>query len=184
MSSKHANPQGKGLIPIMESLLASRVQVNIPAKNFEQIACELFTSLFILKSEFKYKPIIGRSNWLYRKNDIFRLSLIKPQEWRNDSFGQFIGECIMQEDMTWTFSLSKEAMADEELIQHIEYQRQKFEKNLTNQHRLKQALPVYDAKLPFYQRIFASGLAYSLGISLDKHLAKELESKSYFLNKN
>ena len=44
---KQPNPQGKGLIPLMESLLATRVRIDIPPKSFDQVACELFTSLFI-----------------------------------------------------------------------------------------------------------------------------------------
>ncbi len=84
--------------------------------------------------------------------------------------------------MTWTFSLSQQASKDKELIEYIEQQRQKFEQNLTDQDRLKQALPIYDAKLPFYQRVFASGLAYSLGVSLDKQLSIDLESKQHALD--
>lgn len=180
--SSHPNPQGKGLIPVMESLMASRSQIDLPPKSFDQIACELFTSLFVLKSDFKFKPIIEKPYWLYRKNGAFRLSLIAPHEWSNASFGQSIGECIMQEDMTWTFSLSEQASKDKKLIEHIEQQRKKFEQNLTDQNRLKQALPIYDAQLPFYQRVFASGLAYSLGVSLDKQLSIDLESKQHALN--
>ena len=182
--SKQPNPQGKGMIPVMDSLLACRVRIDIPPKSFDQVACELFTSLFILNSEFKYKPVIGYSYWLYRKKNVFRLSLIEPQEWSNNSFGLFVGECVMQEDMTWSFTLSKEASEDKQLIKYIECERQKFEKNLTNQHRLKQALPIYNAKLPFYQRVLASGLAYSLGISLDKQLAVERDFRTRFLKNN
>ena len=77
---KKANPQGKGLVPVMDSLSASRPVVPIPPKQFEQICNELFTSLFILNSKFHFKPVVGKKYWLYRDGKEFKLSLISPAD--------------------------------------------------------------------------------------------------------
>ena len=58
---KRPNPQGKGLVPILDSLVQSRASISVPPKHIEQITSELFTSLFVLHSQFQFKPVIGRS---------------------------------------------------------------------------------------------------------------------------
>ena len=172
------NPQGKGLVPVLESLTALRTRIDIPAKQVEQIVCELFTSLFVLKGQFNFRPIVGHSYWLYYLDDILKLSLIAPEEWHNDQFGKFVGKCILQLDMTWTLTLSDQIEHDESFLEYLTDQRELFKQNLAQQSQLKQALPVFDIKLPFYQRVLASSLAYSLAVSIDKNVAAELEFKA------
>jgi len=77
----------------MDMLLAHRHFTEIPAKNIEQISAELFTSLFILQSEFKFRVVTNRSYWLYRNQDAYRLSIIRPSAWKNRNFGKFVGKC-------------------------------------------------------------------------------------------
>lgn len=169
--NKQANPQGKGLVPVLESLAQSRALVPALPKHIEQISRELFTSLFILHSQFQFKPIVGQSYWLYRRNSIFRLSLISPKEWGVDhaaSFGQYIGECVLQKDITWTLKLDEQAANDAELMQYIENKGKEFEQALQSADSLDEAMPFYLDALPFYQRVFASALANSLQASLQK----------------
>ena len=60
-ASKNPNPQGKGLVPVLDSITASRTTVSVPPKHIEQISSELFTSLFVLHSQFQFKPVVGKS---------------------------------------------------------------------------------------------------------------------------
>lgn len=168
------NPQGKGLVPVLDSLAASRVVISVPPKHIDQISAELFTSLFVLNSAFQFKPLVGRTYWLYRKNKSFRLSLISPQEWGGEQFGQFVGECELHADITWSLKLDDTAARNMELTSFIEKKRNEFEDKLRNAETLDSVLPVFDASLPFYQRVFASALAHSLGVSMQKSGIKEL----------
>lgn len=165
---KNPNPQGKGL-PATTALLSeiNRLAVS-PAKHIEQIANELFTSLFVLQSQFKFRPVIGKSYWLYQKTSIFRLSLIGPEEWKNSEFGIFIGRCELHPDMTWSMELSDKAFSDPALINFIEKQKQRFDEKLNNADRLEHILPAYESSLAFYQRAFLAALSHSLGTSMAK----------------
>ena len=113
--------------------------------------------------------MVGKQYWLYRRIDgSFQLSLIAPQEWRGAGFGQFVGECMLQKDITWSLMLDAEAAKDNELHLLIENRRRQFEDALHGVDTVEQILPVYLASLPFYQRLFASALANSLSVSMQK----------------
>jgi len=166
--NRQPNPQGKGLTPVLDSLTRSRAQHALPAKRVDQISSELFTSLFVLHSDFSFKPVPGRRYCLYRKADRFRLSLIAPQEWGDARFGQYIGECVLQPDLTWTLRFDERAARDGELLRLIESRREAFERRLNAADTLDSVLPVCDASLPFYRRVYAAALAHSLGVSMRK----------------
>jgi hypothetical protein len=167
--SKMPNPQGKGLVPLLDSLAACRPQIDVPAKRIEQVTRELFTSLFVLESEFQFRPVVGRGYWLYRKGERFRLSLVAPREWAgNELFGEPVGECVLQPDLTWTLLLTEAAAAERGLLATIDRRRQALEQRLRDAQTVTSALPVFEAQLPFYQRALAAGLAHSLGISLQR----------------
>lgn len=166
---KTPNPQGKGLVPVLESLAASRASIAaVPPKTIDQISSELFTSLFVLQSDFKFRPVVGRSYWLYRKGERFWLSLLAPHEWSAAAHGQVIGECSLHEDITWTLTLDAAAARDTALLELIEARKQAFERRLEAAAAVDEALPVFDESLPFYQRVFASALAHSLRVSMQK----------------
>ncbi len=167
------NPQGKGLIPVLDSLAASRTAISVPPKHLEQISSELFTSLFVLNSEFQFKPVVNKPYWLYRKGGTFRLSLVSPQEWRG-GFGRYVGKCTLQRDITWTLELDPQTIQDRELMQLIGAKRAEFEAKLQAAQTLEQVLPVFESSLPFYRRVFASALAHSLGASMQKSGIKDL----------
>lgn len=167
--NKQANPQGKGLVPVMDSLAASRARISVPPKHIDQITSELFTSLFVLHSKFQFKPVVGKSYYLYRRqDDSFHLSMINPDEWGGSSFGQFIGECVLQADITWTLVLDAEAAEDKSLLTLIEARRRQFEDAMHEADTVDDVLPVYLESLPFYQRVFASALATSLKESMQR----------------
>lgn len=167
LMNKTPNPQGKGLVPVLEQLAACRPRVAVPAKRIDQITRELFTSMFVLESEFGFRPVAGRSYWLYRKGERFRLSLVAPEEWSGGGlFGQPIGECVLHADLTWTLALSDSAAADPAVQRLIAARRQALQDTLEQASTLEAALPVFEARLRFYPRAFAAGLAHSLQTSL------------------
>lgn len=162
------NPQGKGLVPVLESLAQSRAIVSVAAKHINQISSELFTSLFVLHSHFQFKPVVGKSYWLYQRDKKFQLSLISPQEWGGNGFGLFVGECVLQQDITWSLTLDEAATNNNLLMNFIELKRREFEEMLTSVTSVDSVLPFYLEGLPFYQRVFAAALANSLKNSMVK----------------
>jgi len=162
------NPQGKGLVPVLECLAESRALISVVPKQINQISSELFTSLFVLHSHFQFKPVVGKQYWLYQRAKQFQLSLISPEEWGDKGFGLFVGECILQQDITWTLTLDNNAANDKALMSYIEARRDEFERALISAESVDAVLPFYLAGLPFYQRVYASALANSLKRSMQK----------------
>ena len=159
------NPQGKGVVVLMGALAEAKSLIQLPPKTAEQISVELFTSLFVLQSEFKFKPVVGRHYWLYFNQGLFKLSLVAPEEGGSYCFGLPVGKSILQDDITWSLELSDEAQADIDLMSLIQSKQKEFESRLKQADSIDKALPFYREKLPFYQRIFAAGLAQSLSKS-------------------
>jgi hypothetical protein len=168
MNKNQPNPQGKGLSPVSGFLTTVNQQTLSPAKHIHQITDELFTSMFILHSTFKFKPVIGQSYWLYKSQNTFRLSLISPDEWKGNSFGNFIGRCELHLDITWSLELSEQASSDVDFLQFIENKKTELEHRIQQTERLIDILPGYQQHLPFYQRAFTSALTHSLRISMYK----------------
>lgn len=166
---KLGNPQGKGHLPVLAALSESRRQLaHVPPKHIEQVESELFTSLFVLESDFRFQPVPGRRYWLYEKGSRYRLSLIGPDEWGEALSGRYIGECVLRSDMTWTLSLSEGAAADDDFLAFVEQRRRRFESELEKARSMEELLPHYRKSLPFNQRACAFALAHSLGLSMGK----------------
>ena len=168
MKLKQANPQGKGLASAAGFLTALNEQAIVPAKNIQQISGDLFTSLFILHSDFQFKPVIDKTYWLYESNSKFRLSLISPDEWKDSSFGNPIGCCKLHSDLTWTLELTDSAQNDKNFISMIEKRKSDFDQQLQSAEKIIDILPGYQKHLPFYQRAFTTALTHSLKISMYK----------------
>jgi len=167
--AKNPNPQGKGLAPVMALLDESRATARqVAAKPIEQISVELFTSLFVLESDFRFRPVPGNTYWLYRKNSRFWLSPIGPHEWDASIYERHVGRCQLQQDLTWTLELAGSALADQGLMDTIEERRRHFEAALESAPTVQEALPGYQDQMPFYQRVYAFGLAHSLRASMGK----------------
>ena len=133
-----------------------------------QISQELFTALFILNSQFQFKPTVGKSYHLYQAELGFELSLISPAEWRRaDKQQAYIGECCLQADLTWSLQLSESAAA-EQMAEKLAVLREGFESQMQAADQVTDVLPQYDQRMPFHQRALAYGLAYSLKQSMVK----------------
>lgn len=166
--SKSANPQGKGAVAILDTLRQAKNQLIAPAKNIQQISSDLFTSLFVLNSQIRFKPTKGQVYWLYLKDGQYRLSLIAPEQWSPAQSGSFIGACELQPDLTWTLALSEACAHDDAFIQDIANRRRQLEQNLRKAEKIDDILPVYLETLPYYSRVLAAALAYSLKQSMQK----------------
>ncbi len=165
---KPANPQGKGLVSVLDSLQQAKQRLNAPAKTIEQISGELFTSLFVLNAQIRFKPVIQQTYWLYCKNRRYQLSLIAPQQWSTAQSGRFIGACELQSDLTWTLALSEDCAADAEFLREIAERRLRLQQQLQQAAKIEDVLPVYVPGLPFHARVLAAALACSLQQSMHK----------------
>ena len=165
---KHPNPQGKGLVPILQGLQCTLPQIQVPAKRMVQIASELFTSLFILRSEITFKPTVGRSYWLYKINKRFKLLMVGPTEWHGAKPGLFVGECVLQNDITWTLQLSAASSMDNELMALLKQASQQLQRDFYAGKKVEDVLPKYEASMSFYGRALAYGLSHSLHTSMVK----------------
>lgn len=168
MHESNPNPQGKGGVPVLAALTENQhPAATLPPKHIEQVSVELFTSLFVLESDFNFKPVLGRAYWLYRKEGRFWLSPVPPQEWHPMVYGRYIGECRLQQDMSWTLMLADDVAGDPAFMCELEEKRARFERSLEAAVTLDDALPMHESNFPFYQRAFAYALAHSLGASMD-----------------
>lgn len=166
--TKSPNPQGKGLVAVLDSLQQAKKQLQVSAKNIQQISNELFTSLFVLNSRIRFKPTTRQTYWLYFKNNQYQLSLIAPEQWLPTKSGRFIGACELQADLTWTLQLSDDCANDQAFIREVARQRLQLEEQLQQAEKIEAVLPVYVETLPYYSRVLAAALAYSLKLSMQK----------------
>ncbi|MCS4505452.1 DUF2452 domain-containing protein [Arhodomonas aquaeolei] len=169
--SKNPNPQGKGGAPVLATLEAQRAAVvTVPPKHIEQVSTELFTSLFVLESDFRFRPVPGKRYYLYRKPERYWLSMIPPQEWGGGEAvtGRFIGACELQPDMTWTLELDEAVAADDAFMNELAERRAAFERQLGDVEAVDDVLPVHERRFTFYRRAFAFALAHSLGRSMEQ----------------
>lgn len=173
--AENPNPDGKGQVPVLAALAeGQQAALAVPPKHIEQVSLELFTSLFVLESDFGFQPVVGRPYWMYQKDGHFWLSHIPPQEWSPVVYGRYIGECELQDDMSWTLMLADAVASDETFMHYLEAKRAHFEETLESADSLEDALPVHESRLPFYQRAYAYGLANSLGASMEQSGIREL----------
>ena len=161
---ENPNPQGKGAVIVLNALNDHKFSCEVPPKQITQVEMELFTSMFVLQSDIKFNPVVRRSYWLYQHNDGYKLSLIAPEEWTRPYRGAFIGECVLQDDRTWTLALSSSMANDQSFLKMIEERRKRFMSSLDSAETLEEGLPEYDTTFSFYAKV----LSYSLGRSL-KH---------------
>ena len=167
---RKGNPQGKGNSLVLDTLDARRrLPAALPPKPVEQISAELFTSLFVLESRFRFKPVPGQTYFLYRRGAAaYWLGLTPPRMLGEAVAGRFIGHCVMQTDMTWTLALSESAANDRAFLDELENKKREFEQRLQAAERIDDLLPVYERGFDFYRRAAGFALAYSLSRSMTR----------------
>jgi hypothetical protein len=58
-------------------------------KQYESLVDEMNWSELIFNSGYKFEPIIGKSYFLYQKDDEVFLSMVTPKEWSLKCLGEF-----------------------------------------------------------------------------------------------
>ena len=58
-------------------------------ESYNQLKKEVECNNIIYNIDIKFKPVIGKSYYLYFENDNYLMSLISPFEWRKKSLGTF-----------------------------------------------------------------------------------------------
>jgi len=160
---KNPNPQGKGSVPVLRDL-----GDYIPACARRKTPVEFFrdycVSSLVLAARFHFRPVIGKTYFLYSQDDGWLLSLVGPAEWGERLPGPFVAACTLRTDMTWEVEFREDtlpgAVADK-LADFVEG----FTDALAQQDSVADELPEYVAHLPYYRRVLASGLAASLHLS-------------------
>src|SRR5688572_10768116 len=152
MARSNPNPQGKGIVPVLQGLQQHWRQPVVLPKQIDQIEMELFTSLFVLQSELKFSPVPHKSYWMYETASEYRLLLVGPDEWHKPYPGRFIGECVLQTDRTWTLMLDDALAEDTTFMNMIEKQRAKLHKALENAAKIDDILPAFETSLSYHGR--------------------------------
>ena len=155
------NPEGKGLNGFLLDWYQSEPR-GVVAKPRRQVLAELFTSLLVLSATFKYRPVVGATNYLYWINLEWSLSLIAPDEWSQERRAGFAGACVLQRDMTWTIAPSDLLAEDNPVSDAIGRFYDAFAKTLDTELALEEILPFYASRMPYYQRLYASALSHSV----------------------
>ncbi|MCH8474560.1 MAG: hypothetical protein LAT55_04960 [Opitutales bacterium] len=170
--SKNPNPQGKGNLPVLRELSkSSAVLSRVLPKKWEQVSRELFTSLFVLESNFRFQPVSEQEYWLYYQDEDFCLSLLSPAEKLKKALP--VGKCYLQSDLTWSLELTDEAIADRNLQSLLEERQERFAEKLAAKGGLDELLPHYQESIPFTQRVMLFALGHSLRASLERSGEKE-----------
>ncbi|MFZ9001707.1 MAG: DUF2452 domain-containing protein [Bacteriovoracaceae bacterium] len=163
--NKLPNPQGKGLVPILNELQQFKY-AEVAPKSFEKISNEIFTALFVLESHFNFCPRPKQLYYLFKKGDKYFLSLISNKDWgEKRPYSDYIGECQLHEDMAWTLNLNENL--SKVILEDIKLKFEKYKKDLSRLDKVDDILPKYVDQISFYQR----ALLWSLGQSLKASMA-------------
>ena len=165
-TTKNPNPQGKGLVPVMQDLHAV-LPHNVASKPAVQILADYFTSMLVLSARFRFRPVVGQEYFLYRVDGDWSLSLIRPEEWTDARRAAYVGRCELHTDMTWTIDPAPDLSERPDVLQALASFHDDFVASLDSDDALEDALPYYVSTAPYYQRLLASALSRSLRGSMD-----------------
>jgi hypothetical protein len=155
------NVDGKGLNGFLLDWNQSTPR-GVVAKPQRQILAEFFTSMLVLSAEFKYKPAVGVSNYLYWIDGKWSLSLIAPDEWTDERRASIAGKCVLQRDMTWTIAPSDLLAEDNPVSDAIGRFYDAFAETLDTDLTLEEILPFHVGSMCYYQRLYAAALSRSI----------------------
>jgi hypothetical protein len=162
---KNPNPQGKGLVPVLNDWSASR-PTQVTTKEPVELLFDWFVSTLVLSAAFKFRPVVGQCYFLYLQEGDWQLSLVGPQEWGTRSVGDCLGTCQLRVDMTWSIEADPQLAQKPALQQALAALAESFVSNLNSEDTLGDHLPGYRRELPYFQRMLATGLGSSLRQSI------------------
>lgn len=164
VKKKKPNPQGKGQVTLLNDL--DGVKGVSKDKSFDEITLDLFKSLFVLSSDFKFRAVRDHTYYLYNVADRYKLMHVAPDEWPRGAPGVFCAECKLRSDYTWSIDFSEEAAMDpqfcEQLADHIE----QFKDTMNTAADFESVLPFHESSLGYHQRVLGYALSKSIQGSL------------------
>jgi hypothetical protein len=158
---KNPNPQGKGIVPVLRDW-ATMNPSTAGSKSATIFLRDYCLSSLVLAAKFRFKPVLGKSYFLYARGHDWMLSLIAPHEWGQREYGAFLGECCLRPDMTWEIQTAGDCAADELALEKAQNFVREFVDTLVEQDTIVEHLPFYVSELPYYQRLLSTALASSL----------------------
>lgn len=163
-----ANPQGKGVVGFLEDWHLSSPR-GVVAKRPGQLLADYFTSLLVLSTRFPFKPVRDCNYYLYCEQDDWSLSLVSPDEWnRSDKRRNFVGTCVLHDDATWSIDPSDNLGHPGPVTDALARFYEGFLEKLDTGQSLEDELPVFEARLPYYPRLYAAALSRSIRGSLNE----------------
>ncbi|MEH6557175.1 MAG: DUF2452 domain-containing protein [Oceanicoccus sp.] len=159
-SEKTPNPQGKGLVPVLRDWEVMKPQVRERKSSAEFLRDYCISSL-VLAAKFRFKPVMGKTYFLYAFESGWMMSLISPEEWGPTKSEQFLTRCRVRKDMTWEMD-AIELNENSVVLASARNFVKAFIDTLSEQGAIGDHLPFYVESLPYYQRMMATALASSL----------------------
>ena len=159
------NPQGKASLPLLNELQAWR-GAEAPARDVRGLLSDYLRGLLVLSADFSFRPAPGRDCYLYYREGRWTLSLIAPDEWRPHRYDCYVAQCELRRDATWDVKPAADLQERIEVVDALAALVWGFQQRLQNSAMVADSLPHYEASLPYYRRVLASGLARSFGFLL------------------
>ncbi|ARN72670.1 DUF2452 domain-containing protein [Oceanicoccus sagamiensis] len=163
---KPANPQGKGLVPVLEAL-EPLSQLPAQQRSSQDWLRDYLAGALIVSARFSFKPVLRQSYYLYWQTGQWQLSMISPSEWGSRLQTTPVASCQLREDYSWDISPYDSVAETPELLASLASFQSGFLDFIDNEMPLVDQLPFYQAELPWYPRLMALGLAKTLQRSLD-----------------
>jgi hypothetical protein len=159
------NPQGKASLPLLNELQAWR-SAEAPVRDVRGLLADYLRGLLVLSADFSFRPAPGRECYLYYREGRWTLSLIAPGEWRPHRYAWYVAQCELRRDATWDVRPAADLEERSEVVDALAAVVRGFQQRLQTSALVADSLPHYEAGLPYYRRVLASGLARSLQGSL------------------
>jgi hypothetical protein len=173
-----ANPQGKGLVPVLEHWRDAQPSV-VHSRTPREVLRDYLVTALVVSAEFRFKPRTGVQYFIYLADGAWQLSLVSPEEWRGRAPGPCLGRCMLQPDMTWQLTPSEDIAEHPALLEGIEAFHQGFVAWLDRDGTLEDHLPFHVRRLPYYRRLLAAGMAGSLQRSLSRSGLEHRQSREW-----
>lgn len=162
------NPQGKGLVPVLDQLSTAR-QVIAEPKEPAECLLDYLVSALVLSADFRFKPVVGTIYYLYFQKS-WQLSLVAPEQWGDQQLNGcsrvFVGRCQLRSDFTWQMDQTQPLEDYPQVVNALADFEALFSEQLNAEQSMNELLPFHRSALPFWQRIHAHALAKSLKSSM------------------
>jgi Protein of unknown function (DUF2452) len=161
---KNPNPQGKGLVPLLRDWQSMQPAL-CGQKSAADFLRDYCVSALVLGAQFRFKPVVGVTYFLYSAEHDWNLSLVGPQEWGQRVPGEFLATCRLRPDMTWEMEAAT-VVEHSPALERAQRFICSFVETLSAQESIAEHLPFYARELPYYQRLLATALSSSLQRSM------------------